>query len=290
MYVNNVDDFLDHTRSHVENLEYLAVYAMSKVKESKKLRESLGIPNDANLEEFSIKVIEGISYHDATKLNKDSPVKIGKNLEARLAKEMSKDIVDINARVLLAKKLIKRGFSAPEILYSGYAGGLTSMDGNTSKEFFSFIDNHLNTMDDEVIKRYMDSSFENEWERKAFKKIEDIVDKIDRGMNPISSEEFGRKMSPASDFVGDVDIVLKDLIIDCENNYDKICPKRFYHKRIDEMSVDSPRLREKNGKIEIEELSTEMYDDTMSSRKPKKSSPERTKGLDDFILKGRKPW
>ena len=38
MYVNNVDDFLDHTRSHVENLEYLAVYAMSKVKESKKTK------------------------------------------------------------------------------------------------------------------------------------------------------------------------------------------------------------------------------------------------------------
>lgn len=246
MYVNNVEDFLEHTRSHVQNLKYLAKHVLKRAEESEFIKEALGIPENANISKFSDKVVTGLGYHDAAKMERDAPVSIGKHLEARIAKKMTQDISDQSERIKTAKKLIKRGFSMPDVLYAGYGGNLLSMGEKAEGDFFDFVNNTLNKKDGQIMEQYIDLAFEEKWERDAFKKIEDIVDKIDRGMSPISIEEFGREVVPASHFIENEDPVIKDLIIDCEDNYDSICPREFYHKRVREMDEEAlNKTREK---------------------------------------------
>lgn len=272
MYVNNVDDFLEHTKSHIQNLKHLGKYILKKAEESDFVRESLGIPEGADMTTFGEKVIVGFGYHDAAKMERDSPVEIGKHLEARIAKKMTQDITDQDERIKVAKKLIKRGFSMPEVLYAGYGGNLLSMGEKAENDFFEFVNNTLNKKDGQIMEQYMDLAFSEPWEKEVFKKIEDIVDKIDRGMSPISVEEFGREVSPASKFMKEENPIIRDLIVECEENYDDICPREFYHKRMQEMDdATINKTREKisttTGVYHIaktqrqseEELCSEMY-------------------------------
>ena len=273
MYVNNVEDFLEHTRSHVQNLKYLAKHILKRAEGSEFIKEALGLPEHADVSEFTRKVLTGLGHHDAAKMERESPVAIGKHLEARIAKKMTQEISDQSERIQAAKKLIRRGFSMPDVLYAGYGGNLLSMGEKAESDFFDFVNNTLNKKDGQIMEQYIDLAFVEDWEKSAFKKIEDIVDKIDRGMSPISIEEFGREVVPASHFIENEDPIIKDLIIDCENKYDNICPREFYHRRVREMDEEAlNKTREKisstTGVYHIaktqrameDELCSEMYD------------------------------
>jgi hypothetical protein len=246
MYVNNVEEFLEHTRSHVQNLKYLAKHILKRAENSDFIKDALRIPEGADISEFTHKVVTGLGYHDAAKMERESPVVIGKHLEARIAKKMTQEITDQSERIQAAKKLIKRGFSMPDVLYAGYGGNLLSMGEKAENDFFDFVNNTLNKKDGQIMEQYIDLAFEEDWEKASFKKIEEIVDKIDRGMSPISIEEFGREVIPASHFIENEEPIIKDLIIDCENNYDSICPREFYNKRVREMDEEAlNKTREK---------------------------------------------
>ena len=231
MYINNIEDFIEHTESHINNLQHLTEYVLSEIEKSSIIRKSLDIPNGADLEYFSEKVIEGMKHHDDAKLDRKSAVSVGKHLEARIAKTMTEEIKDIKERVKIAKGLIKRGFTASDVLYAGYGENLFGMEKKAENEFFDFIKNTLNKKDNKIMSDFTQKSFNESWQVSAFKKIEEIVDKVDRGMNPISAEEFGREIAPASKFMSGENGVVKKLVESCEDNYSKVCPQNFYNKR-----------------------------------------------------------
>jgi uncharacterized FlaG/YvyC family protein len=86
----------------------------------------------------------------------------------------------------------------------------------------------INQIDKKIAMMFLESYKVSEQNRPLFKKIEWLADITDRGMDPVASEEFGRKLKRAVEFA--LDDESKEIVIWLQENYDSITNQFQYCK------------------------------------------------------------
>ncbi|MFL5811931.1 MAG: hypothetical protein ACJ763_00005, partial [Bdellovibrionia bacterium] len=166
-YVNSLDDFYDHVVSHIERTVQLAA-------ELKRLHPERYRDVDPGLLEIFM------NRHDFAKIAKDETTGKRSFLEG-LYQQYGRDF---------------NSFSPDEkAMVLKYKDALNKADAQHARDFFK-----VHNYNRQFIKKnghYTDLA-------KLYLEIESIADKVDRGLSPVSAEEFNRvKMKPASEFLSD---------------------------------------------------------------------------------------
>jgi len=78
----------------------------------------------------------------------------------------------------------------------------------------------INQTDRRISLMFLDNFRCSEQNRKIFKRIEWLADITDRGMDPVASEEFGRKLKAAVEF--SLDDETREIVVWLQDNYDTI--------------------------------------------------------------------
>jgi hypothetical protein len=156
-YVNSKEDFYIHTANHVDNVNMLTEEAFARIKKDlKKYRSAFGIPSHATLDDDLQKLLmDYMALHDEAKLN------------------TNKVFYFENGR----KKAVIND------LYTEY-GKLAAEE----------VVNVVNSVDKKVGLGFYAARgiSETDWRRAFLEKIEKFTDGIERGSNPVTSEEMGR--------------------------------------------------------------------------------------------------
>jgi hypothetical protein len=148
---------------------------------------------------------------------------------------MIKDVLSYHDRAKIDPNVKFNGKGFYETLYK-YYGNVPPRD----------VIDKLNEYDDGFIKRRLQnlgiSNAQNsEQVIKSLERLEKISDSVDRAMNPVSEEEFGRKMWKESKFAKDP--THKSMALYLENNYKELVGDKFYKKMTpDELSELKFRL------------------------------------------------
>lgn len=167
-YVNSLDDFYLHMHNHVSNVEIMADRLFEEMKRNPaKWRKYFKIPADVPIDNKLKKIITGfITLHDASKLNTD--------------------------KAFLKKINRKNGLIND--LYTVYGKPFKDM---TDKEK-SIVD-ALNIVDKAERDAYIKKHNLPEWAINMIDDVEKISDGVERGMNPVTSEEMSKKVLKESE-------------------------------------------------------------------------------------------
>jgi hypothetical protein len=166
-YVNSLDDFLDHVLSHIARTVELGT-------ELKRLHPELYSDVDRDL------LHAFLGRHDYAKVEVDPKTGRRPFLEG-LYKQYGRDFDSFSEN---EKKLVLR-----------YKDMLNERDAKHGEDFFKAFNKN---------NRFIDKKGNYTALAKKFLQIESIADKVDRGLSPVSAEEFNReKMALASVFMKD---------------------------------------------------------------------------------------
>lgn len=221
-YVENIEDFREHMESHIENVGELALLIVDKIKDNERLCDLYGIPEDMDWDKFKSDVKELIGFHDSSKMRK-TPIK----MEAPLMKSMYKDSSGVDVG--------ERNLTMLEALYAMYGRKKKDFSEEEFEESTHVI-SFLNSQDFQITETYAFRIFEHDPIKiNLYKIIENFADKIERGMNPITEEEFGRDIVKASEFAEFEHPEENALCFHVELEYKEVCSNRFLNKRIQEM-------------------------------------------------------
>lgn len=162
-YVNSLEDFYMHMKNHVENVGRISDRVFEEIKKDPvKWRKTFGIPDNVPIDEKLRKQIKGfIELHDESKLNTSSD---------------------------FLKKL-KRKNGIINDLYTIYAKTFKDM---SEKE--KSVVNGLNGVDADVRAAYIKANNLPDWVVNVMDEVEKISDGVERGMNPVTSEEMAKKV------------------------------------------------------------------------------------------------
>lgn len=218
----NENQFLEHTKKHIDNVVLLSNVLYNSFLNSKSLQKEFNI-SKKDLLEFKSTFKRIIKTHDKSKI------------------EASPSFLE------------EHGLEEPNFvkLYS-FAGVAIPSENR------HFI-NSINKIDKiELEKQFQKYDVKPELQD-LFKKIENIADIVERGCNPISEIEFGRKIFKASTFNAHIRSDLENVIIQkLEDYYDKmIYPQQLKFKNNLFMDQYSLEVKE-NNKIVIESNSSSL--------------------------------
>lgn len=159
-------DFLDHTKRHVRNVKEISITMMKYLSENKEVWNEFGIESEESLNKFKFKLIPTIEKHDIAKTN---------------------DSKDFLKKYNLDEPIYKTLFKLSGV----------KIENNTPER--DFIDK-LNRIDKKEIEQMFKNLNFNAFEKRLFLKIEMISDLVERGCNPLSEIEFGKKVEKGSKY------------------------------------------------------------------------------------------
>lgn len=184
MKFTNKEQFLDHTKRHIDNVKELSFVLLSYVLEDKEMSEQYKLTkNQGN--DFQNKLSKVIEHHDYAKL------------------EDSKEFLDHHN--------LKEPFY--EFLFKKTGVELIGEDRETIQK--------MNELDELTTTILLKKAGFNYNERKLYRFIEHVSDIVERGCNPLTKFEFGRSISRASEYKkGYVSEKELDMMKKLENYYD----------------------------------------------------------------------
>lgn len=160
-YVNSLEDFYMHMRNHVANVEVMADRLFIEMeKNPEKWKAYFGIPENASFDnKLKAQIKEFISLHDISKLN------------------TSKEFLE----------KIKRQNGIINDLYTVYGKPFKDMTESEKK-----IVDSLNIVDKAERDAFIKKHNLPPWAVKVIDEFEKISDGVERGMNPVTSEEMAK--------------------------------------------------------------------------------------------------
>ena len=192
MKFENEDQFLSHTIRHIKNVERISENMMKTIinspikNRSNEILDHFDIPNMEELQAFSKKVSKLIKVHDIAKINNESSF------------------------------YLKHGFDEP--IYKT----LYKLAGTEIKAHERGLIDKINKVDKKETSELIKTLNLKPWERRLYDFIEHTSDIVDRGCNPITEIEMGRKVYLASEKGSDFRPKIEhDLVLDAEDFYSK---------------------------------------------------------------------
>ncbi|MBY0414415.1 MAG: hypothetical protein K2Q18_09625, partial [Bdellovibrionales bacterium] len=160
-YVSSLEEFYMHMKNHVDNVGVMADRLFLEIKrDPKKWKDALGIPQSVVIDEkLKLQIKEFISLHDASKLN--------------------------TSKEFLAK--IKRETGLINDLYTVYGKPFKDMTEQEKR-----IVDALNVVDKAERDTFIKKLNLPDWGVKLIDEVEKISDGVERGMNPVTSEEMAK--------------------------------------------------------------------------------------------------
>ena len=239
-YVTSYEQFLEHSKAHIQNVKELSNYCIDKINNDESHRELFNVPDGINLDDYKDVILEAISIHDKAKLSTVADAYAPPHL-----------------REMLDKDGTQQRFVLSEMIYLGYGENFMLMDEQARDELKHVVINGtLNDRDTVHVQKFMDEQKLPQWLQKFIKDVEKTADQIDRGKNPISEEEFGRPMKLASKFTDDGP-AKAEFCRQVESVYNDIASNTYHKKRILEMNPESGNKIASNNAQSLRDIDSE---------------------------------
>lgn len=88
----------------------------------------------------------------------------------------------------------------------------------------------INLIDRKIALMFLENFRSSEQNREIFKRIERVSDLVDRGLDPVASEEFGKPLLKASELLAYMDEIELDQVKWLEKNYQELTEQFQYKK------------------------------------------------------------
>lgn len=164
MKFTDKDQFLMHTKKHVENVSDMTSVMFDMMLEDPELCEKYSLSKDVDYTSFKEKVSKISRSHDYAKLE--------------------------DSELFLNRHSLERPFY--DFLFERTGKVLDAEERNTIQR--------MNELDDLTTTILMKKAGMNMSERTLYRFIEHTSDIVERGMNPLTKFEFGREIDKASDY------------------------------------------------------------------------------------------